>query len=96
MALGEMDFEGIEKAYENLEDGYIPFRQLALFKESLIKSKGARGSGVFLDPMKGGEGKCMGRRTNAQRIQDVGGRLMASRQYPVINEVFNPPSKHNP
>ena len=66
-----------------------------LFKEALVKSKGASGLGVVSDPMKGGEGKRRGRRTNAQRIQDVRGRLMALGQYPAINEVFDPPSKCN-
>lgn len=93
MELGEFDLEGIENACDNLKDGYIPLRQLVLFKEALIKSKGTRGLGVVSDPMKGGEGKRRGRRTNAQRIQDVGGRLMASGEYPTINEVFDPPSK---
>lgn len=45
--------------------------------------------------MKGGESKRRGRRRNAQRIQDVGGRLMASGQYPTINEVFDSSPKHN-
>ena len=78
MELSELDLEGIEKACDNLQDGYIPHRQLVLFKEALIKSKGAKGLGVVSDPMKGGEGKHKGRRTNAQRSQDAGGRLMAS------------------
>lgn len=95
MELGELDLEGIEKACDNLKDSYIPFQQLVLFKEALIKSKGARGLGVVSDPMKGGEGKRRGQRTNAQRIQHVGGRLMASGQYPAINEVFDSPPKRN-
>lgn len=95
MELGELDLEGIEKASDNLKDAYIPFKRLVLFKEDLIKSKGARGLGVVSDSMKGGEGKHGGRKTNAQRIQDVGGRLMASGQYPWINEVFVSPPKCN-
>ena len=66
-----------------------------LFKEALIKSKEAHGLGVVSDSMKGGEGKWRGRRTNAQRIQDVGGQLMALGQYPAINEVFDSPPKYN-
>lgn len=57
MDLGDLDLEGIEKACENFKDGYIPFQQLVLFKESLIKTKGARGLGVVSESMKGGEGK---------------------------------------
>ena len=93
--MGELDLEGIEKACENLKEGYIPFRQPVLFKEALIKTKGVRSLGVASESMKGGEGKCRGRRTNAQRIQDVGGILMASRQYPMINEVFDSSPKRN-
>lgn len=66
-----------------------------LFKEALIKSKGDRGLGVLSDSMKGGEGKCRGRRMNAQRIQDVGGRLMAFGQHPAINEAFDFPTKRS-
>lgn len=95
MDLGELDLEGIEKACENLKEGYIPFQQLVLFKEALIKTKGARGLGVVSESMKGGEEKRRGRRTNAQRIQDVGGRLMASGQYPTINDVFDSSPKCN-
>lgn len=46
MDLDDLDMEGIEKACENLKDGYIPFQQLVLFKEALIKTKGAWGLGV--------------------------------------------------
>lgn len=66
-----------------------------LFKEALIKTKGVHGLLVVSESMKGGEGRCRGRRTNAQRIQDVGGILMATRQYPVINEVFDSSPKRN-
>ena len=41
MELGELDLEGIEKACDNLKTGYIPFNQLVLLKEALIKSKGS-------------------------------------------------------
>ena len=89
MELGELDLEGIEKACKNLKEEYICFRQLVLFKEALIKTKGVRNLGITSKLMKGGEGKHKGRRTNAQRIRDVGGRLMATRKYPTINEVFD-------
>ena len=57
MELGELDLEGIEKACDNPKTGYIPFSQIALLKEVLIKTKGVQGLGVVLDSMKGGEGK---------------------------------------
>ena len=62
MELGELDLEGIEKACENLKEEYIPFRQLVLFKEALIKTKGVQNLGIASESMKGGEGKCRGRK----------------------------------
>ena len=63
--LGELDLEGIEKTCDNLKTWYIPFIQLVLFRESLIKTKGSRGLRVVSDSMKRGEGKQRGRRTNS-------------------------------
>lgn len=40
MDLGELDLDGIEKAYDDPKIGYIPFTQIALLKEEIIKSKG--------------------------------------------------------
>ena len=57
MELGELDLEGIEKAYNNPKTGYIPFSQIALLKEVIIKTKGVRGLGVVSESMKGGEGR---------------------------------------
>lgn len=89
MELRELDLEGIEKACDNPKTGYIPISELVLLKEALIRTKGARGLGVVLESMKGGEGKHRGRRSNSQRIKDVGGKLVASKQYPKIEEAFN-------
>jgi hypothetical protein len=36
--------------------------------------------------MKGGEGKRRGRRSNSQRIHNVGGKLVAFEKYPTIDE----------
>ena len=44
MELGELDLEGIEKACENLKEGYIPFQQLVLFKEANQRGPWARSS----------------------------------------------------
>jgi len=43
---------------------------------------------VVSEPMKGAEGRRRGRRPNSQRIQEVGGKLVASGQYPTIDEAF--------
>ena len=88
MEIGELDLEGIEKACDNLQEEYIPLKQIALLQESLIKTKGARGLGIAPEPMKGGETKRRGRRPNAQRIRDAGGKLMATGKYPTIAEAF--------
>ena len=78
MELGELYLEGIEKACDNPKTEYIPFRKIDLLKEALIKSKGAHSLGVVSKSMNGDEGKHKGRRSNSQRIQDVGGKLVAS------------------
>jgi len=88
MELGELDLEGIEKACANPKTGYITFSHIALLKEALIKTKGVRGLRVVSDSMNRGEGKCRGRQINSQRIQDVGGKLVASGQYSMIDEAF--------
>lgn len=46
MELGDLDLEGIEKACDNPKTGYIPFSQLILLQEAIIKTKGTRGLGV--------------------------------------------------
>lgn len=88
MEIGELDLDGIEKACDNLQEEYIPSEQIAPLQEALIKTKGARGLGIAPEPMKGGEAKRRGRRPNAQRIRDVGGKLMATGKYLTIAEAF--------
>ena len=50
---------------------------------------------MAISPFNRGEGKCRGRRKNAQRIEDAEGKLMASGQYLVINEVLDSSPKRN-
>lgn len=57
MELGDLDLDNIEKTCDNLNEGYIPFEQIALLQEAIIKTKGMHGLGVAPEPMKGGEGK---------------------------------------
>ena len=61
MELGELDLDNIEKACDNLNEGYITFEQIDLLQEAIIKTKGSCGLGVACKPMKGGEGKKRGR-----------------------------------
>ena len=89
MELGDLDLEGIEKACDDPQEGYIPFNQIILLQEALIETKGVRGLGVVTKSMKGGESMERGKRSNMQRIQDVGGKLVAYGKYPTINEAFN-------
>lgn len=88
MEIRELDLDGIEKACDNLLEEYIASEQIALLQEALIKTKGARGLGIAPEPMKGGEAKRRRRRLNAQRIRDVGGKLVATGKYPTIAEAF--------
>ena len=45
MELGDLDLEGIEKACDNLTEGYIPFEKIALLQEAIIKPKERMGRG---------------------------------------------------
>ena len=65
MEIGELDLDGIEKACDNLTEEYIPFEQIALLQEAIIKTKGSLGLGIAPEPIKGGENKRRGRRPNA-------------------------------
>lgn len=96
MEIGELDLDGIEKACDNLTEEYIPFEQIALLQEAIIKTKGSWGLGIAPEPMKGGENKRRGRRSNAQRIREVGGKLMATGKYPTITEAFKAINRENP
>ena len=96
MELGDLDLDSIEKAYDNLNEGYIPFQQISLLQEAIIKTKGSRGLGVAPEPMKGGEGKKRGRQPNTQRIMDARGKLIATGKYPTITEAFKLINKVKP
>ena len=65
MDLGELHLDDIEKACDNLSEGYISAKQITLLQEAIVKMKGVRGLGVVSEPMKGGEGKKRGWRPNA-------------------------------
>lgn len=52
--------------------------------------------GIAPEPMKGGEGKKRGRRPNAQRIREAGGKLMATGKYPIVIEAFKAINRGNP
>ena len=96
MEIGKLDLDGIEKAYDNLTEEYIPFEHIALLQEAIIKAKGSRGLRIALEPMKGGENKRRGRRLNAQRIKEAGGKLMVAGKYPAITEAFKAIKRVNP
>lgn len=96
MELGNLDLDGIQRACDNLTNGYIPFEQIALLQEAIIKTKAVRGLGVVSEPMKGGERKKRGHRPNAKRIRDVEGKLVVSRQYPTRTKTFKLLNKVNP
>lgn len=61
MDLGELDLDDIEKACDNLSEGYIPFEQITLLQEAVVKTKGVRGLRVVSERMKGSKGKKRGR-----------------------------------
>ena len=95
MEVGELNLDEIEQACLNPEEGYIPSQQVTLLRDAIIKVKKAKTLGVTPEHKKDPEGKRRnagdkrGRRSNKQRIRDVGEKLKASRLYPTIEEAFN-------
>ena len=82
MDIWELYLYGIEQACANPKSGYIPFQQVAPLREAIIKSKSSKTLGVVSESLKFSKGKIRVRRSNAQRIQEVGGKLVALDQYP--------------
>jgi len=95
MEVGEIDLDEIEQACLNLVEGFIPSQQVTLLRDAIIKVKKVKTLGVNPEQKKDPEGKHKnasdkrGRRSNKQRIIDVGEKLKASGLYPTIEEAFN-------
>ena len=46
MDIGDLDLEGIEKAYSDKVQGYVPQEQIILLKEAILKAKFSNSSGI--------------------------------------------------
>ena len=99
MELGDLDMDVIEEEYEKVGNGYVPREQIELLQKAIINSKARRELGISVEPQKGSKRKSpkeeqkRGRKSNKQRIAEIGVRLIESGQYSVIQEAFFEVSK---
>ena len=99
MELGELDLDAIEAECGKKGKGYVPKRQIELLQEAIIKDGAHPNLGIVPDPQKGNKRKSpkeeqrRGRKTNKQRIAEVGVKLIESGQYPTITMAFSEVSK---
>jgi len=92
--LGELDLDSIEEACANKGVGYIPFRQVQLLQEAILKLKPSPKLGVGGSTLKEirkkfkESGTRRGRKTDNQRIKEAGVRMVESGMYPTIKEAL--------
>ena len=92
--LGELDLDSIEEACANKGVGYIPFRQVQLLQEAILKLKPSPKLGVGGTNLKEirkkfkETGTRRGRKTDNQRIKEAGVRMVESGMYPTIKEAL--------
>ena len=90
MDIGDLDLEGIEKAYSDKVKGYVPQEQVSLLKEAILKDKFSNSLSINSSPFKEtnkfdeDNGKKLRRKSNKHRVADVGRQLVDSGQYPKI------------
>jgi len=90
MEIGDLDLDAIEQATYDKEKGFVPVEQVKLLEEAILKAKHNGSMGI--DQGVGRENKRKqpeseanrGRKTNKQRLAEVGNRLIESGQYPTI------------
>ena len=99
MELGELDLDAIEVECGKKGEGYVPRRKIDLLQEAIIKAGAHPNLGIDPDPQKRNKRKSpeeeqrRGRKTNKQRIAEVGVKLIESGQYPTIQVAFSEVSK---
>jgi len=92
--LGELDLDGIEAACADKGAGYVPFRQVQLLQEAILKLKHPPKLGVGEVTLKEirkkfkETGNRRGRKTDSQRIKEAGVRMVESGMYPTIKEAL--------
>ena len=99
MELGELDLDAIEAECGKKGKGYVPRRQIELLQEAIIKAGAHPNLGIDTYPQKVNKRKSLeeehrgGRKTNKQRIAEVGVKLIELGQYPMITVAFSEVSK---
>ena len=99
MELSELDLEEIEAECGKKGKGYMPRRQIKLLQEEIIKAGAYLNLGIDPDIQIGHKWKppeeeqCRGRKSNKQRIAELGVKLIESGQYPTIRVAFSEVSK---
>ena len=97
--LGELGLDAIEAEFRKKGKGYVSRRQIELLQEAIIKAGAHPNLGVDLDPLTGHKQKPLeeeqrrGRKSNKQRIVEIGVKLIKSGQYLTIRAVFSEVSK---
>ena len=90
MEIRDLDLDAIEQVVADKDKGYVPAEQVRLLEEAILKANPRRTMG--LEQGSGRENKRKqpdsmekrGRKSNRQRIAEVGNRLIESGQYPTI------------
>ena len=99
MELGELDLDAIEVECGKKGKGYVPRWKIKLLQEAIIKDGAHPNLGIDPDPLTGHKRKPpeeeqrRGRKSNKQRIAEVGIKLIESGQYPTIRAAFSEVSK---
>ena len=99
MELGELYLDATEEECGKNGKGYVSRCQIELFQEAIIRIGTHESLGIDLDPQKGSKRKSpeeelrRGRKTNTQRIAEVGVRLIELGQYLIIKEAFSKVNK---
>lgn len=90
MEIGDLDLDAIEQAAAAMGQGFVPADQVRLLEEAILNANPHRNLG--LEQGSGKDNKIKqsepaerkGRKSNRQRIAEVGSRLIESGQYPTI------------
>ena len=95
MDLGELDLDALEAKCRKDGSGYVPREQIELLQQAILCSKAHKDLGLRMKGPKGSknknqdEDKKRGRKSNKQRIAEIGVMLIESGQYPTIKDAFS-------
>jgi len=95
MEIGDLDLDAIEQAAAAKGQGFVPADQVRLLEEAILNATPHRNLGLEQGSGKDNKRKQSepaerrGRKSNRQRIADVGSRLIESGQYPTIKAALS-------